>query len=126
MQTCLSCGIDLALLVKGTDSYCKKCDPSPSSYDEMVKEPLEKPKYSQTIRVRIAFGYYIAICLTLIFGCTAFLTSNDSVFSFVMIAAGICVALTAVLWVAREVVSGKDKFDPRDAGGMSGGGGGPL
>ena len=126
MQKCLSCGIDLALLVKGKDGYCKKCDPSQPSHDEIVKEPLEKPKYSQTLKTRIAFGYYISLLLTLIFGCTAFLTSNDSVFSFALIVASIFIALVAVLWVAREVMSGKDKFDPRDAGGMSGGDGGPL
>ena len=125
MQTCLSCGIALALLVKGTDGYCKKCDPSQTGHDEIVKEPLEKPKYSQTLKTRIAFGYYISLLVTLIFGCTAFLTSNDSVFTFALIVAGIFIALAAVLWVAREVMSGNDKFDPRDAGGMSGGGGGP-
>ena len=125
MQTCLSCGIELALLVKGTDGYCKKCDPSQTSQDGIVKEPLVKPKYSQTLKTRIALGYYISLIVTLIFGCTAFLTSNDSVFTFALIVAGIFIALAAVLWVAREVMSGKDKFDPRDAGGMSGGGGGP-
>ena len=125
MQTCLSCGIELALLVKGTDGFCKKCDPSQNSHNEIVEEPLEKPKYSQTLKTRIAFGYYISLLVTLIFGCTAFLTSNDSMFSFALLVAGIFIALAAVLWVAREVMSDKDKFDPRDAGGMGGGGGGP-
>ena len=125
MQKCLNCGIELALLVKGTDGYCKKCDPSQPIHDEIVREPLNKPKYSQTLKARIEFGYYFSLLLTLIFGCTAFLTSSDSVFSFAIIVTGIFIALSAVLWVAREVMSGKDKFDPRDAGGMSGGGGGP-
>ena len=125
MQTCLSCGIELALLVKGTDGYCKKCDPSQPSHNETVKGSLEKPKFSQTLKTRIAFGYYISLLVTLIFGCTAFLTSNDSMFSFALLVAGIFIALAAVLWVAREVMSDKDKFDPRDAGGMGGGGGGP-
>ena len=31
MQTCLSWGIELALLIKGTAGYCKKWDPSPPS-----------------------------------------------------------------------------------------------
>ena len=122
MQKCLNCGVELALLVKGTDGYCKKCDPSQPTHDEIVREPLDKPKYSQTLKARIAFVYYFSLLLTLIFGCTAFLTSNDSVFSFAIIVAGIFIALSAVLWVAREVMSGKDKFDPRDTGGMSGGG----
>ena len=122
MQKCLNCGVELALLVKGTNGYCKKCDPSQPTHDEIVREPLDKPKYSQTLKARIAFVYYFSLLLTLIFGCTAFLTSNDSVFSFAIIVAGIFIALSAVLWVAREVMSGKDKFDPRDAGGMSGGG----
>ena len=109
-------------MVKGTDGYCKKCDPSQPIHDEIVREPLDKPKYSQTLKARIAFGYYFSVLLSLILGCTAFLTSNDSVFSFAIIVAVIFIALSAVLLVAREVVSGKDKFDLRDEGGMSGGG----
>jgi hypothetical protein len=125
MKTCLNCGIELALVVKGTEGYCKKCDPSQPIPDEIVREPLDKPKYSRTLKARIAFGYYFSLLLPLISGCPAVLTSNDSVFSFAIIVAGIFSALSAVLWVASEVMSGKDKFDHRDAGGMSGGGGGP-
>jgi hypothetical protein len=58
MQKCLNCGVELALLVKGTDGYCKKCDPSQPIHDEIVREPLDKTKYSQTLKERIAFSAF--------------------------------------------------------------------
>jgi len=70
MQTCLSCGIELALLVKGTDGYCKKCDPSlPTS----VVSPVEGKGLSNLLigkshlgnfgRSIAVFGFYVIIIL---------------------------------------------------------------
>ena len=73
MQTCLSCGIELALLVKGTDGYCKKCDPSlPTS----VVSPVEGKGLSNLLigkshlgdfgRSLGVFGFYQAMLFIIV------------------------------------------------------------
>ena len=117
MQKCLNCGIRLALLVKGSDGYCKKCLTSidtnalkESNSRELESTPIEAERQSNLFigksylgdfgRSLVVFGFYVFI----IYASAAVLTLQSSAYRGAAGAIAYVFILGAIVSIAAALI----------------------